>query len=96
MDFIKDMTKQQIIDKILELKLEPQTEDVKLHIQRLQQGYQKIEEKMIEEVLYESHSKGKYREVMDRTHDIMGSEDFNDRRIDAYTQAYREIVGDKY
>ena len=46
------------------------------------------EEKMIEEVLYESHSKGKYREVMDRAHDIMGSEDFNDRRIDAYTQAY--------
>ena len=37
MDFIKDMTKQQIIDKILELKLEPQTEDVKLNIQRLQQ-----------------------------------------------------------
>lgn len=38
MEYIKDMTKQQIIDKILELKLEPQTEDVKLHIQRLQQG----------------------------------------------------------
>ena len=41
MDFIKDMTKQQIIDKILELKLEPQTEDVNLHIQRLQQGIKK-------------------------------------------------------
>ena len=41
MDFIKDMTKQQIIDKILELKLEPQTEDVKLNIQRLQQGLSK-------------------------------------------------------
>ena len=54
------------------------------------------EEKMIEEILYESHSKGKYREVMDRAHDIMGSEDFNDRRVDAYTQAYREIIGDKY
>ena len=25
----------------------------------------------------------------------MGSEDFNDRRIDAYTQAYREIVDKK-
>ena len=41
MDFIKDMTKLQIIDKILELKLEPQTEDVKLNIQRLQQGLSK-------------------------------------------------------
>ena len=41
MDFIKDMTKQQIIDKILELKLEPQTEDVKLNIQRLQQWLSK-------------------------------------------------------
>ena len=37
---------------------------------------------MIEEILYESHSKGKYREVMDRAHDIMGSEEFNERRID--------------
>ena len=51
---------------------------------------------MIEEILYESHSKGKYREVMDRTHDIMGSEEFNERRIDAYTQAYREVVDKKY
>ena len=51
------------------------------------------EEKMIEEILYESHSAGKYREVMDRAHDIMGSEEFNERRVDAYTQAYREVVG---
>ena len=54
------------------------------------------EEKIIEEILYESHSKGKYREVMDRAHDIMGSEEFNERRIDAYTQAYREVVDKKY
>ena len=38
MDFIKNMTKKDIIDKILELKLTPQTEDVKLQIQKLQQG----------------------------------------------------------
>ena len=37
MDFIKDMSKKDIIDKILELKLTPQTEDVKLQIQKLQQ-----------------------------------------------------------
>ena len=36
-NFIKDMTKKDIIDKILELKLTPQTEDVKLQIQKLQQ-----------------------------------------------------------
>ena len=53
------------------------------------------EEKHIEEILYKSHSKGIYREVMDRASDIMGSEDFNDRRIDAYTQAYTEIVNKK-
>ena len=51
---------------------------------------------MIEEILYESHSKGKYREVIDRAHDIMGSEEFSERRIDAYTQAYREVVDKKY
>ena len=54
------------------------------------------EEKMIEEILYESHSVGMRSEVMERAHDIMGSDDFKDRRIDAYTQAYREIIGDKY
>ena len=53
------------------------------------------EEKHIEEILYKSHSKGIYREVMDRARDIMGAEDFNDRRIDAYTQAYTEIVNKK-
>lgn len=50
------------------------------------------EEKMIEEILYSSHSVGKMREVMDRAHDIMGSEEFKERRVDAYTQAYREVV----
>tara|TARA_Y100001938_G_scaffold131989_1_gene189716 strand:- start:586 stop:759 length:174 start_codon:yes stop_codon:yes gene_type:complete len=53
------------------------------------------EEKMIEEILYESHSVGMRREVMDRAHDIMGSEDFSDRRVDAYQQAYNELVGSK-
>tara|TARA_B100001057_G_scaffold384847_1_gene391412 strand:+ start:1053 stop:1226 length:174 start_codon:yes stop_codon:yes gene_type:complete len=53
------------------------------------------EEKMIEEILYESHSVGMRREVMDRAHDIMGSEDFNDRRVDAYQTAYNELVGSK-
>ena len=53
------------------------------------------EEKMIEEILYESHSVGMRREVMDRAHDIMGSEDFNDRRVDAYQIAYNELVGSK-
>ncbi len=47
---------------------------------------------MIEEILYASHSVGKMREVMDRAHDIMGSEEFKERRVDAYTQAYRELV----
>ena len=53
------------------------------------------EEKMIEERLYESHSVGMRREVMDRAHDIMGSEDFKDRRVDAYQTAYNELVGSK-
>lgn len=50
---------------------------------------------MIEEILYESHSVGMRREVMDRAHDIMGSEDFKDRRVDAYQIAYNELVGSK-
>ena len=54
------------------------------------------EEKNIEEILYKSHSKGIYREVMNRASDIMGSEDFNERRVDAYTQAYTEIVNNKF
>tara|TARA_B100000459_G_C8560431_1_gene193740 strand:- start:746 stop:919 length:174 start_codon:yes stop_codon:yes gene_type:complete len=53
------------------------------------------EEKMIEEILYESHSVGMRREVMDRAHDIMGSEEFKERRVDAYQQAYNELVGSK-
>ena len=47
---------------------------------------------MIEEILYESHSKGKYREVMDRGHDIMGSEEFNERRIDVYTSLIGKLL----
>lgn len=58
------------------------------------------EEKMIEEILYESHSVGMRSEVMSRAHDIMGSEDFKsdwrNRRVDAYQQAYRELVGSKF
>ena len=53
------------------------------------------EEKMIEEILYESHSVGMRREVMDRAHDIMGSEEFKERRVDAYQQAYNELVESK-
>tara|TARA_A200000159_G_C7277407_1_gene319974 strand:- start:769 stop:942 length:174 start_codon:yes stop_codon:yes gene_type:complete len=53
------------------------------------------EEKMIEEILHYSHSVGKMREVMDRAHDIMGSEEFKERRVDAYTQAYKEVVSSK-
>ena len=54
------------------------------------------EEKMIEEILYESHSVGMRSEVMERAHNIMGSDDFKDRRVDAYQQAYRELVGSKF
>lgn len=54
------------------------------------------EEKMIEEILYESHSVGLRSEVMSRAHDIMGSEDFKERRVDAYQQAYRELVDSKF
>jgi len=50
------------------------------------------EEKMIEEILYESHSVGLRSEVMNRANDIMGSEDFKLRRVDAYEKAYQEIV----
>ena len=54
------------------------------------------EEKMIEEILYESHSVGMRSEVMERVHDIMGSEDFKDRRVDIYQQTYRELVDTKF
>ena len=41
---------------------------------------------MIEEILYESHSVGMRSEVMEKGyHDIMGSEDFKDRRVGGYT-----------
>ena len=57
------------------------------------------EEKMIEEILYESHSVGMRSEVMERAHIIMGSEDFKsdytNRRVDAYQQAYNELVESK-
>ena len=54
------------------------------------------EEKMREAILYESHSVGLRSEVMSRAHDIMGSEDFKERRVDAYQQAYRELVDSKF
>ena len=54
------------------------------------------EEKMIEEILWESASVGMKSEVIDRAHDIMGSSDFQknhrNRRVDAYQQAYKELV----
>ena len=53
------------------------------------------EEKMIEEILYESHSVGMKSEVLERAHIIMGSVDFKYRRVDAYQQAYHELVGSK-
>lgn len=53
------------------------------------------EEKMVEEILYESHSVGLRTEVMSLANDIMGSEDFRGRRVDAYQQAYTELVGSK-
>lgn len=53
------------------------------------------EEKMVEEILYESHSVGLRTEVMSLANDIMGSEDFSGRRVDAYQQAYTELVGSK-
>ena len=53
------------------------------------------EEKMIEEILYESHSVGMREEVMELAHNIMGTEDFKDRRVDAYQQAYIELVESK-
>jgi len=57
------------------------------------------EEKEIEEILYESHSVGMRKEVMNRAQDIMGTEDFQsdyrNRRVDAYQQAYNELVESK-
>tara|TARA_B100001778_G_scaffold72517_1_gene57820 strand:+ start:524 stop:706 length:183 start_codon:yes stop_codon:yes gene_type:complete len=57
------------------------------------------EEKQIEEILYESHSVGMRQEVMNRAHDIMGSKnfqsDYTNRRVDAYQQAYDELVESK-
>ena len=57
------------------------------------------EEKMIEEILYESHSVGMKSEVLERAHTIMGSEefqsDYRNRRIDAYQQGYNELVESK-
>lgn len=57
------------------------------------------EEKEIEEILYESHSVGMRKDVMNRAQDIMGTEDFQsdyrNRRVDAYQQAYHELVESK-
>ena len=54
------------------------------------------EEKHIEEILYESHSVGLRKEVMQRANEIMGSEkfksDYTIRRVDAFQQAYTELV----
>lgn len=36
--FIKKATKEELLDKLTELKLTPQTEDVKLFIQKIQQS----------------------------------------------------------
>ena len=55
------------------------------------------EEKMIEEILYESHSVGMGREVMSSFHDIMGSEDFKERRVDLpIPTGHRELVDTKF
>ena len=51
------------------------------------------EEKQIEEILYESHSVNMKREVMDKALEIMGT-DPQIRRIDAYQQAYTDLVED--
>ena len=53
------------------------------------------EEKEIEEILYESHSVGMRDEVMKRATAIYKSEDFKERRVDAYNIAYIEVVGSK-
>lgn len=47
---------------------------------------------LLEEILHESHSVGLRREVMDRAAEIMGSEDFKRDKVDAYQQAYNELV----
>ena len=36
--FIKNATKEELLEKLTELKLTPQTEDVKLFIQKIQQS----------------------------------------------------------
>ena len=43
-EFMKEKNKQNIIDEILDLKLKPQSEDVKLRIQKLQQKLSKRSE----------------------------------------------------
>tara|TARA_B100001778_G_C18467723_1_gene574258 strand:- start:278 stop:451 length:174 start_codon:yes stop_codon:yes gene_type:complete len=53
------------------------------------------EEKDIEDILWESHSVNMLKEVRDRAGEIMGSEDYDGRRVDAYQTAYHELVGSK-
>jgi len=53
------------------------------------------EEKDIEDILWESHSVNMLKEVRDRASEIMGSEDYDGRRVEAYQTAYHELVGSK-
>jgi hypothetical protein len=53
------------------------------------------EEKQIEEILYESHSVNMLKEVRDRAGELMGSEKYRGRRVDAYQDAYHELVESK-
>ena len=54
------------------------------------------EEKDIEDILWESHSVNMLKEVRDRASEIMGSEEYKGRRVEAYQEAYHELVGSKW
>jgi hypothetical protein len=53
------------------------------------------EEKMIEEILYESHSVGMRNEVIKLAYTIIGSKNFKYKIVDAYQQSYNELVESK-
>jgi|TARA_B110000444_G_C18348616_1_gene370628 hypothetical protein len=53
------------------------------------------EEQDIEDILWESHSVNMLREVRDRASDLIGSEEWKGRRVEAYQKAYNELVGSK-
>ena len=53
------------------------------------------EEKDIEDILWESHSVNMLKEVRDRAGELMGSEEYKGRRVDAYQDAYHELVESK-